>query len=304
MIRTAILGAGTKEAGELIRILVNHPDTEVVCLADPLLAGRKAADIHHGLIGDTDMAFTAEADVDSADVIFLCADSDMARAIRRLPVLPDSPRIIDMCGGKLSGYEGEGFVPAVSELFRKPLVRGARRAMVIHPALSLATVALGPLASGMLLAGSLRLRLSMPEDILRAFDKESFAGDLELLLSGFQKSWCGSIETETESSSRERGMLLDAEMTTSVPVQEIAGIYESIYDDHNFSFLKPGEPLPEDAEGTQKVIIHPSQLQGGIRIQAVADARLRGGAGDAVHAMNLLFALHEKTALSLKASSF
>lgn len=304
MIRTAILGAGSKGAGELIRILVNHPDTEIVSLADPALAGCKAADLHHGLIGDIDMAFSSEADVKAADVIFLCADSDMACAIRRLPVLPDSPRIIDMCAGKLSGYAGEGFVPAVSELFRKPLVRGARRAAVLHPALSLATVVLGPLASNMLLSGSLRLRLYLPEDILKAFDKESFAGDLDLLLSGFQKSWGGRIETEVGSSSRKRGMFLEAEMSTSVPLQEIAGIYESVYDDHNFSFLKLTEPVPEDVEGTQKVIMYPSQCEGGIRIQAVADARLRGGAGDAVHAMNLLFALHEKTALSLKASSF
>ena len=78
MIKIGILGAAGYTGGELIRLLLNHPEAEIVFANSESNAGNSVADVHEGLYGETDLKFTAEMPFDQVDVIF--SASVMARA--------------------------------------------------------------------------------------------------------------------------------------------------------------------------------------------------------------------------------
>lgn len=71
-VRIGILGAAGYTGGELIRLLMGHPGAEIVFANSESNAGNAVADVHEGLVGDTDMAFTADMPFDSVDVVFFC----------------------------------------------------------------------------------------------------------------------------------------------------------------------------------------------------------------------------------------
>lgn len=304
MIRIAILGAGTPDAAEIIRILVNHPDAEIVAAVEPEFSGRKVADVHHGLTGDTDIEFVSGFDQAEADQVFICRNSSLADELRRLPDDEDAPRIVDMASRLSLCAEDAGFVPGIPELYRKPLVRGARRGLILDPAVTVSMIILGPLAMNMILSGEIEISIYLPQSMTSSFKAQDFSEDINALISELQKSWSGSVRTILKSSEEVRGMKVEIRISSPVSKEEIFKIYDSVYDDHNFSFPSTKEAGYKDVVGTQKVIVNVSETDGKTELIAYADARLRGGAGDAVHVMNLLFALHEKTGLTLKVSSF
>ena len=51
MIRFSVCGAASYALGELLRLMVNHPETQVAHLADSFAAGRKIQDEHPALVG-------------------------------------------------------------------------------------------------------------------------------------------------------------------------------------------------------------------------------------------------------------
>ena len=100
-------------------------------------------------------------------------------------------------------------------------------------------------------------------------------------------------------------MRLTAEFSSAMSAEDIAALYEAVYDDHNFTFLTSRHCHRADVEGTNRILIHISKpMPDKVVVDTVADARMRGGAGEAMHVMNLLFGLHEKTGLALKASMY
>ena len=72
MIKVGIIGGAGYTAGELLRLLINHPDVEIGFVNSKSNAGNKISDVHEGLIGDTDLVFTEEMPLDSVDVVFFC----------------------------------------------------------------------------------------------------------------------------------------------------------------------------------------------------------------------------------------
>ena len=72
MIRVGIIGGAGYTAGELIRLLLNHPDVEIVFINSSSNAGNLVTDVHEGLYGETDMVFTSDLPLDTIDVLFFC----------------------------------------------------------------------------------------------------------------------------------------------------------------------------------------------------------------------------------------
>lgn len=72
-IRVGIVGAAGYTAGELMRILKGHPDAEITFAQSGSNAGNPVCQVHQDLVGETDMLFCEDADLDNADVIFLCS---------------------------------------------------------------------------------------------------------------------------------------------------------------------------------------------------------------------------------------
>lgn len=96
MIRIGILGGAGYTAGELIRLLINHPDAELVFVNSSSNAGNLLTDVHEGLYGETSMRFTDAMPFDEVDVVFFCFGHGKSQAFLQEHTIPDHVSIIDL----------------------------------------------------------------------------------------------------------------------------------------------------------------------------------------------------------------
>ena len=321
MIRTPILGGSDLDAGELIRILTGHPDVEIIAVQASGLEGRQISSHHNGLIGERLPSFSASFSPGKCDVIFVCGPAIGADDFARLRetagadtkiICFNAPLDSDgrACYAPLSKSEGVATadttvgVYALPEINRKQLVRGAANAFLPSAFASMALVALYPLALNMLLKGDIELHFSAPEEIISRTDIREVEEEINGVIAEIQKSYDGRISIRTEKSPTRRSAQMTSVFNCTVNSEHLLEIYE-IYDDHNFSFAVDRIPGVSEVAGTDKCIVSVEKPEEStMRLGCVADCRLRGASGEAVHVMNLLCGLHEKTGLALKAIDF
>ncbi len=306
MIRVGIAGADTAMAGELIRILINHPDVELTSAFAPGKVGRKVASVHHGLAGECDLEFSPDINPAKLDAIFIDAHSDVADRFRmntdRWPEL----RIIDMSHCPSLDFEALDMSYGLPEINRKELVRGCRRAVVPRSVAAAAIIGLYPLARHLLLRGDVTVEYACPKDIDTAEKADMARQEIRHVLSKTQNSFNGDIIMKhLDEDVSERGLKVVIEIPCTLDTNEVFKIFHDCYDDHSFTFMVTNSMPGYEVEGTQKTLVTlQKQTPDRLMVTVVADCRMRGGAGDAVHIMNLLFGLHERTGLYLKTHKF
>ncbi len=96
MIKVGILGAAGYTGGELIRLLLNHPETEIVFANSESNAGNPVSDVHEGLIGDTDLRFTDQMPFEDIDVVFFCFGHGKSEQFLKEHTIPAKVKIIDL----------------------------------------------------------------------------------------------------------------------------------------------------------------------------------------------------------------
>ncbi len=333
MIKTGIIGGHTLAAGELIRILVNHPDVTIMWVSSPQEAGRALTAVHRGLEGDTDATFIgdpAEADIAGLDIAFLCGEPWEARRFAELSKGFADLRVIDLTGAFRDG--SESMVYGLAEHNRKALVRGATRAALPSEVAMAAELALFPLAKNMLLHGDIEISAALASTVREHGAAAESEGDLAELstrrdpvapaenrpdaelagaeitraMKAVQPSFSGEVRVAlSRDATAARGISVTAKVNCNQPLAELNRVFEDAYGDHSFTFLIGRRPEMADAANTNKCLIHIRRDENGlIEITSVIDNLLKGAAGNAVHCMNLLFGLSEKTGLALKGSAF
>ncbi len=306
MIRVGIAGADTAMAGELIRILINHPDVELTSAFAPGKVGRKVASVHHGLAGECELEFSPDINPAKLDLIFIDAHSEVADRFRmntdRWPEL----RIIDMSHCPSLDFEALEMAYGLPEINRKKLVRGCKRAVVPRSVAATAIIGLYPLARHLLLKGDIIVEYACPPDIDTEEKTDMVRQEISHVLHKTQNSFNGDIILRhLNEEVSDRGLKVVIDLPCSLDINEIFRIFDDCYDDHNFTHMVANTMPGYEVEGTQKTLVTlQKQEPGSLTVTIVADCRMRGGAGDAVHIMNLLFGLHERTGLYLKAHKF
>ena len=281
-----------------------HPDVEIIALQARGLEGRPVANHHHGLIGETDLAFTASVDYTKCDVLFVCPGSLGAADFMRLRTERPELKIIML--EPISGVDLEkaGAVYGLPEINRKLLVRGAPVAVIPTSLASMALVALFPLAKNLLLSGDIEIDVTAPEAILESLDLAKTAEEIRGQLAEVQQSFSGTVRIASKDSQSRRSALMNIDLQCGVGLEALLGLYD-LYDDHRFAFVTTMPVGVSEVAGTNKCVITVGKPESGrTELGVAADCRLRGASGEAVHVMNLMFGLHEKTGLALKAIDF
>ena len=116
MIRAGIIGGAGYTAGELVRLLVNHPQVDIAWIHSESQAGKAVADHHPGLVGDTDLVFTDRVDLEGIDVLFLCSAHGRSRAFWEEHPCPEGLKVIDLAQDFRD--ESDGYVYGLPELNR------------------------------------------------------------------------------------------------------------------------------------------------------------------------------------------
>lgn len=288
MIRASVCGAGPAGA-ELIRILIHHPDVEIASVCDPSHAGERLDSVVHGIIGEIGLTVSARPDLTKCDVLFIADDN-----ISPETDIPADLRIIDMTG---SHYNDENFVRAVCELNRKALVRGARCANIISVAAQGALLATLPLAGLLLLNGPIGVSVHNNSDNT---EPAVIAAEIRDGIRELQNSFDSRINVITDAYNHFRFTCITVTVDCPLPAEDLEKIYHDFYDDHNFTFVIDHIPAARDVANSNKCMIHLAKDGSRLLITAAFDPLVKGCAGTAVHAMNLLFGLYERTGLNLK----
>ena len=128
MIKIGILGAAGYTGGELIRLLINHPEAEIVFANSESNAGNLVCDVHEGLMGETDLRFTAEMPFDKVDVVFFCFGHGKSWAFLNEHAIPNNVKIIDMAQDFRIAAPTHDYVYGLPEIHREEIKKCAHLA--------------------------------------------------------------------------------------------------------------------------------------------------------------------------------
>lgn len=323
MIKAGIIGGAGHRAGELIRLLINHPDVEIMWVHNPDATGHPVAEVHHGLTGETTLRFTDDIDLANIDVAFCCLPKGKSAELLSEITLPDQLKFIDLSSDFRTNSDRSDFVYGLSELNRKPMVRGALHVATPGSVAMAVELALLPLAKNLMLNSPIHITAitgttdteTAPESVIdfeyrhdnvslsRAFVHPQLE-EITKTLQSLQTSFNASINLLSFGGSFPRGTLVAAYMSTPIELDQIRHLYEEYYDDHNFTFIVNHPVDIKDVTNTNKCLIRLEKIDDKLLITAAIDNLLKGASGNAVHCMNLLFGLHERVGLMLKGSAY
>ena len=339
MIRAAIAGGSGYRAGELARLLLNHPDVDLLWISSTSHASQPVADVHQGLLGQTDIVLSPQpttlvgndTTLPVPDILFLAGnDGQGARFLRDVPV-PDDLKIVDLTsdhrqGSFIAHHGPTDFIYGLSELSRKIIVREGSRVAVPGALAHAVLLALLPLAKNLVLTPKSKVNATVVTGSTATGINPSAANHFSWLnnnITAYQPFTHPDLpeirSALATAQSVDFNQLTDEDAISLVPLRapvtrgvfaavwfdtdlsegEVRRMFEDAYDDHRFTFLSPRPVDIKDVAGTNKCLIHIEKQGCKMMISTVIDYLLKGSAGTAVHAMNLLFGLEETTGLTL-----
>ena len=320
-IKVGILGAAGYTGGELIRLLLSHPEAEIVFANSESNAGNPVNEVHEGLVGDTDMHFTADMPFDKVDVIFLCFGHGKSETFLKEHPVPARVKIIDMAQDfRIAG--NHNFVYGLPETHREAICQADR---VANPGCFATCIQLGllPLAqmgelvhdvavnaiTGSTGAGqkpSVTTHFSWRTgnmSIYKPFRHQHIA-EIRQSLCQLQGHLDCSIDFIPYRGCFARGIFCTEVVRTARPIEEIEQAYKAFYAKEPFTHYSDSALDLKQVVNTNKALVHCEKYDDKLLVTACIDNLLKGAVGQAVQNMNLLFGLDERTGLRLKASAF
>jgi N-acetyl-gamma-glutamyl-phosphate reductase, common form len=322
MIKIGVIGAAGYTAGELLRILINHPDADIVFVNSTSNAGNKVADVHSGLYGETDLVFTNELPLDSIDLLFFCTAHGDSRKFMESHTIPENVKIIDLSTDYRAESDEHEFVYGLPELNRRRICEAK---YVANPGCFATAIQLGvlPLAKHLMLNNELHVNAITGStgagvkptstshfswrnnniSIYKPFTHQHLA-EINQSLKQLQTSFSSDINFLPVRGNFTRGIYTSIYTETKVSLEEIKRMYEEYYADHSFTFITDKNPDLKQVVNTNKCLINLQKHGDKLLIISMIDNLLKGASGQAVHNMNLLFGLEEKVGLHLKSLAF
>ena len=321
MIRVGILGAAGYTGGELIRVLLGHPEAKIVFANSESNAGNPIADVHEGLFGDTDLCFTSEMPFDQVDVVFFCFGHGKSEAFLKEHAIPERVKIIDLAQDfRIKG--AHDYVYGLPEMSREE-IRTARHLANPGCFATCIQLALLPAAHMGLLTEDVSVNAITGStgagqkpgatthfswrnnnlSIYKAFEHQHLA-EIRQSLAQVQGKLDASIDFIPYRGDFSRGIFATAVVKTEKPIEEIVAGYKAYYKDAAFTHYVDKAIDLKQVVNTNKCLVHVDKYGSKLLITSVIDNLLKGAVGQAVQNMNLMFGIDEKCGLLLKASAF
>ena len=323
-IRVAIAGGTGYTGGELFRILLNHPNVEIVAATTTSSEGTPVASVHRDLIGETDLCFGME--LNDPDVIFLCLGHGISRQFVDTHDIKPSCRIIDLGNDfRLDGnYAGRQFVYGLCESAREE-VRKAHD--VANPgcfatAIQLATL---PLTAAGLINDEIHVTAITGSTGAGKKPGEtthfSYRSDNISIYKLFTHQHLAEIKQNLARTSGTSDLVINfvplrgdfargifasvyTRAVEGMSLEDYRKVFEDYYAESPFVFHSNEGISMKEVVNTNKGLVHVELHDGYVHIASCIDNLVKGAAGQAVQNMNLMFGLPEDTGLRLKPSAF
>ena len=310
MIKVGIIGAAGYTAGELIRLLVNHPEVEITFAHSTSNAGQAFHAVHTGLIGDTEQCFSDTYDLHAIDVLFLCSGHGKSTAFWAENECPEGLRIIDLAQDYRD--EHDGYVYGLPELQREKICTCTKLAnpgcfataiqLALLPMMGRATEASVTAITGSTGAGqkpTATTHFSWRNDNMSVYKAFTHQHLLEIGRNTGMK-----VEFIPMRGDFSRGIIAAVTMPFDGTAEEAYELYRQYYKDAAFTHVINHEVNLKDVVNTNKCVLQTQVHEGRLLVTSVIDNLLKGASGQALQNMNLMFGLDEKMGLNLKALAF
>ncbi len=323
-IKVGIIGGAGYTGGELIRLLVNHPNAELSFIHSRSNAGQPLYKVHQDLVGETELKFTGELSSD-VDVLFLCLGHGESKKFLAENVINERIRIIDLANDfRLNASSQIGnrkFVYGLPEL-NKAEIKAAQN--IANPGCFATTLQLGllPLAKAGLLkdvyttgitgstgAGqslSATSHFSWRANNIQAYKTltHQHLGEIGESLLQLQPNSDIKVNFVPWRGDFTRGIFISSQIQSDKSLDELYKLYEDFYAGAAFTHVIKEAVFLKQVVNTNKCLIQLEKVGDMLVVHSAADNLLKGASGQAVQNMNLLFGLDETTGLNLKASWF
>jgi N-acetyl-gamma-glutamyl-phosphate reductase len=324
-VRAGIIGGAGYTGGEMLRILINHPNVDIAFIHSNSNAGNYVYEVHTDLFGDTDLKFAAEFFTD-VDVLFLCVGHGDAKKFLEANDIPDAVKIIDLSQdfrlSQNSKFKTKNFVYGLPELNREAIKTADN---IANPGCFATCLQLGllPLASKGLLNNEVHITATTGStgagqslaatshftwrndnlSVYKAFSHQHL-NEIGQSLKQLQPDFGKAINFIPYRGDFTRGIIASMYTESDLSEEEALALYEGYYDGHPFTHVTNRNIDLKQIVNTNKCFIQVKKHDNKIFIISIMDNLLKGASGQAVQNMNLLFGLDERTGLRLKATAF
>lgn len=327
MIKVGVLGAAGYTGGELIRLLLNHPQVEIVFANSESNAGNSVSDVHEGLIGETDLCFTSEMPFDKVDVLFFCFGHGKSEQFLKEHEIPANVKIIDLAQDfrvkneelRVKNYN---FTYGLPETHREQIRMTQHLANPGCFATCIQLAMLPALKAG-IISGNIHVNgitgstgagqkpgatthFSWRNDNISVYKTFTHQHLLEInqtvqeLCPGYE----GRVLFIPQRGCFARGIFVTAYAKCEKSLEEVQQIYADYYKDAAFTHFVTKSPDMKQVVNTNKAVVYVEKYEDQLLMISCIDNLLKGAVGQAVQNMNLMFGLDEKAGLELKASAF
>ncbi|GAB4403131.1 MAG: N-acetyl-gamma-glutamyl-phosphate reductase [Bacteroidia bacterium] len=316
-----IIGGAGYTAGELIRLLLNHPHVSIRFVHSESQAGRPVTTVHDDLVGETDLTFTSEVDPE-VDVLFFCMGHGKTKPFLAQHALPPEMRIIDLGSDYRIAGADHDFVYGLPELNREAIAQARH---VANPGCFATAIQLGllPLADAGLLSDEIHVHaitgstgagqqpsptthFSWREgnlSIYKAFEHQHLAEIGQSLVQA-QPGFDAPVRFLPLRGGFTRGIFASMYTRTSLSGDDLRRLYQYYYEPHPFTHVADANPHLKQVVQTNKCLVYPEQHGDTTLIVSLIDNLLKGASGQAVQNMNLMMGWDEWTGLWLKPGGF
>ena len=323
-INIGIVGGAGYTGGELLRVLLRHPNAHISFVHSTSSAGELVSKVHADLVGDTSLKFTNTLD-QNIDVLFLCVGHGDASKFLTANEIKASIKIIDLSQDfrlVASATIGDrNFVYGLPELQRDAIKSATN---IANPGCFATAIQLGilPLASKGLLkevyttgitgstgAGqglSNTSHFSWRANNIQAYKtlQHQHLNEIVQSLAQLQGNQNAEVNFVPWRGDFTRGIFVTSVVSADLSLEALYDLYNAYYEGHAFTHVSKNNIDLKQVVNTNKCIIHIEKQGNKIAIHSVVDNLLKGAVGQAVQNMNLIFGIDEAVGLQLKANYF
>lgn len=328
LVRAGIIGGAGYTGGEMLRILINHPNVEIAFVHSNSNAGNYVYEVHTDLFGDTNLKFTDKLS-DNIEVLFLCVGHGDAWKFLEANTFSEKVKIIDLSQDFRLKERSEvmqtslrSFTYGLPELNRDAIKQATN---IANPGCFATCLQLGllPLAASQRLnnevhitatTGSTGAGQSLSKtshftwrndnlSVYKAFEHQHL-NEINQSLKQLQDSFDKPISFVPYRGDFTRGIIASMYLNSDLSEEEALKLYTDFYASHPFTHVTTRNIDLKQIVNTNKCFIQVQKRDNKLFIISIIDNLLKGASGQAVQNMNLMCGFDETAGLCLKPVAF
>ena len=325
MIQVGIIGGAGYTAGELIRLLLNHPNAVINFVYSTSSAGRFLSEVHQDLVGESDQKFSDQINP-NIDVLFLCLGHGNSKAFLENHSFSKQTKIIDLSHdfrlNTHSIFQEKNFLYGLPELNKNQITNAN---YIANPGCFATAIqlALLPLAAHHLIQNPVHINAvtgatgagTKPSATThftwrdnnfshyKAFEHQHL-GEIKESLHALQSDFSADLNFIPNRGNFSRGIFATLYLEINEDLEHIKGLYKAFYKNAAFTVISENEIHLKQVVNTNKCLLHLTKHNNKLLITSAIDNLLKGASGQAIQNMNLMFGFEEHEGLKLKANYF